>query len=86
MSDSDYSGYSVPAYESIEVQTLSLGDGETFPKKGDVVMVHYEGRIARDEDAQPFDSSLERGKPFKFTVGEEQVIRAWDVGINGQCM
>ena len=80
MSDSDYSGYSDAAYEEVQKQTLSLGDSETYPKKGDVVMVHYEARIAREEDEKPFDSSLQRG-PFKFKLGEGNVIRGWEIGM-----
>ena len=51
---------------------------EAFPKAGDMVKVHYTGRNLKGE---VFDSSVERGQPFEFTLGRGQVIRGWDEGI-----
>ncbi len=46
---------------------------------GSTVSVHYEGRLL---DGTVFDSSYERGEPIEFVLGEGQVIRGWDEGIN----
>jgi peptidylprolyl isomerase len=48
------------------------------PNVGQTVSVHYSGF---NTDGSPFDSSVERGQPFSFTLGKGQVIKGWDEGI-----
>lgn len=47
-------------------------------KAGDTVSVHYTGRLI---DSTKFDSSVDRGQPIEFTLGQHQVIQGWDEGL-----
>ncbi len=47
-------------------------------KAGEVVTVQYSGYF---KDGLMFDSSVKRGQPIKFTLGQGQVIKGWDEGL-----
>lgn len=57
---------------------LVEGTGET-PKEGQAVVVHYTGWL---EDGTQFDSSVDRGLEFSFTMGEGRVIPGWEEGVS----
>ncbi len=52
-------------------------EGRT-PRPGETVVVNYTGLLT---SGVKFDSSLDRGQPFKFKLGEGRVIKGWDEGI-----
>jgi FKBP-type peptidyl-prolyl cis-trans isomerase len=54
-----------------------VGNGP-MPKPGQTVSVHYTGWLT---NGQKFDSSVDRGSPFEFVLGQGQVIRGWDEGV-----
>lgn len=62
---------------TIEILIEGKGNGAL---EGNEVTVHYTGRLA---DGTKFDSSLDRGEPFLFTLGAGQVIAGWEIGILG---
>jgi len=51
----------------------------TQPSPGDSVYVHYTGKLLNGEQ---FDSSLDRGEPLAFPIGQGWVIPGWDEGIS----
>ena len=74
--------FSLPGKEEITESGLRMiihkeGNGQ-IPILGQTVKVHYTGMLL---DGTKFDSSLDRGVPFEFTLGQGQVIRGWDEGI-----
>ena len=59
------------------------GDGATATS-GNKVSVHYTGWLYNNgAKGAKFDSSVERGQPFQFTLGAHQVIAGWDEGVAG---
>src|SRR5579862_1744643 len=63
----------------LKYSILKKGKGARA-KIGDTVSVHYTGWLT---DGTKFDSSVDRGQPFQFTVGAGQVIKGWDEGVAG---
>ncbi|WP_167482031.1 FKBP-type peptidyl-prolyl cis-trans isomerase [Leptospira andrefontaineae] len=61
------------------IKDIKKGTGkEAF--NGSNVTVHYTGWLT---NGKKFDSSKDRGTPFRFDLGAGQVIRGWDKGVQG---
>ena len=55
-------------------------DSNNKPKSGQDVYVLYEGRLCSNNKV--FDSNNNKSNPFKFTLGQGQVIKGWDIGVS----
>ena len=65
----------------LQFEDTTAGTG-TAPSTGQVCVMHYTGWLYENgEKGQKFDSSLDRGQPFEFSIGVGQVIRGWDEGV-----
>ncbi|TGM98962.1 FKBP-type peptidyl-prolyl cis-trans isomerase [Leptospira dzoumogneensis] len=67
------------AQNGLVIKDIKKGTGkEAF--NGSNVTVHYTGWLT---NGKKFDSSKDRGTPFRFDLGAGQVIRGWDKGVQG---
>ena len=60
--------------------TMTAEAKEPGAKAGDVVWVHYTGKL--QSNGEQFDSSVGR-QPFKLQLGKGEVIAGWDEGLVG---
>jgi FKBP-type peptidyl-prolyl cis-trans isomerase len=65
--------------QGMKIEILKQGTGEAA-KSGDTVTVNYVGTL---QDGTKFDSSIDRGQPFQFTLGQNRVIQGWELGVTG---
>ncbi|MBI2305659.1 MAG: FKBP-type peptidyl-prolyl cis-trans isomerase [Chloroflexi bacterium] len=72
------SGEEVVMPSGLKFTDIKVGSGES-PKKGQTVVVNYTGWL--ESNGMKFDSSLDHGRPFEFTIGAGQVIKGWDEGV-----
>ena len=58
-----------------------VGTGAS-PSAGQTCVMHYTGWLWVDgKKGDKFDSSVDRGRPFSFSIGRGQVIKGWDEGV-----
>lgn len=66
---------------NIVVQDLAPGIGKEA-KRGSRVVCHYRGTLA--SNGKQFDACVKGlDRPFQFTLGKGEVIKGWDIGIEG---
>jgi peptidylprolyl isomerase len=65
----------------LQIIDVKVGTGAS-PKTGQTVVVHYTGWLyVNGKKGTKFDSSRDRGQPFEFPIGQQQVIPGWDEGV-----
>lgn len=81
VSASDNTGETVTTASGLQYIDQVVGTGD-LPEAGQTVIVHYTGWLYNDgEKGTKFDSSVDRGQPFSFRLGQGMVIRGWDEGL-----
>jgi FKBP-type peptidyl-prolyl cis-trans isomerase FkpA len=73
------SANAVTTSDGLIYEDLDVGTGAAA-QAGNTVSVYYTGWLA---DGTKFDSSLDRGQTFDFTLGAGSVIAGWDEGVVG---
>ncbi|MBP6900849.1 MAG: FKBP-type peptidyl-prolyl cis-trans isomerase [Burkholderiaceae bacterium] len=75
-----------PERQPLQITDLVEGSGAEAGV-GQRVTVHYTGWLfdegAPQQRGRKFDSSKDRGDPFRFQLGAGMVIRGWDDGVQG---
>ena len=71
---------------ALQVIDQQIGNG-AVARDGSKVTVNYTGWLydenAPDHHGAKVDSSLDRGQPISFTLGQGKVIAGWDTGVQG---
>jgi peptidylprolyl isomerase len=65
----------------LKITDSKVGTGAT-PKTGQTCVMHYTGWLYQNgAKGAKFDSSVDRGEAFEFSIGTGQVIKGWDEGV-----
>ena len=74
-------GSTMTTASGLKIQDATVGTGAT-PKTGQTCVMHYTGWLYENgAKGRKFDSSLDRGQPFEFPIGQGRVIKGWDEGV-----
>jgi peptidylprolyl isomerase len=74
---------SMTTASGLQVTDTKVGTGAS-PKTGQTCVMHYTGWLYQNGNkGAKFDSSVDRGRPFEFTLGVGDVIKGWDEGVAG---
>ncbi len=65
----------------LQFEDTLVGTGAS-PQRGQTCVMHYTGWLWVDgAKGAKFDSSVDRGRPFTFPIGQGRVIKGWDEGV-----
>ncbi len=75
-------GDTMTTASGLQITDTTVGTGAT-PKAGQTCVMHYTGWLYENGvKGKKFDSSVDRGQPFEFSIGVGQVIKGWDEGVS----
>lgn len=75
-------GQPVTTSSGLQIIDTTVGTGAS-PKTGQTCVMHYTGWLYENgTKGKKFDSSVDRGSPFEFKIGMQQVIGGWDEGVS----
>src|SRR5262245_5295640 len=76
-------GKSMTTPSGLTITDSKVGNGAEA-RPGNTCVMHYTGWLYENgAKGAKFDSSLDRGEPFEFGLGQGQVIKGWDEGVAG---
>ena len=65
----------------LQYEDTVVGTGAS-PTTGKTCVMHYTGWLwVNGAKGAKFDSSVDRGQPFTFPIGQGRVIKGWDEGV-----
>ena len=74
-------GKAVTMSSGLQITDTKVGTGAT-PRPGQICVMHYTGWLYENgAKGKKFDSSVDRGEPFEFPIGQQRVIAGWDEGV-----
>ena len=74
-------GKTMTTPSGLQITDSKIGTGAA-PKTGQTCVMHYTGWLYENgAKGKKFDSSVDRGQPFEFPLGQRRVIAGWDEGV-----
>ena len=65
----------------LQYEDTVVGTGDS-PRDGQTCVVHYTGWLWENgAKGAKFDSSVDKGRPIEFVMGQHRVIKGWEEGI-----
>lgn len=69
----------------LEIETVRMGDGRNYPRKGNNVRIHYSTQVrcfpSKLSTGEVIDASRSRNQPFCFQVGSGDVIEGLEEAV-----
>ena len=74
-------GKAMTTPSGLQIIDTTVGTGAS-PRTGQTCVMHYTGWLSEGgAKGKKFDSSVDRGQPFEFPIGQKRVIGGWDEGV-----